>query len=196
MKPRSSCSVLFTIWRRAASSFRDRSWSTLYRRSLISDWRTTFAIACAGPSWTWRAIRRRSSSCVSTTAWSSLFSSSTGAAPIGIGGMLKSASWSRALATRVWTRSRSLRLAWSAPGSPSEPRFLRAHLAAHLRSFDPALAHRVDDRLRPVVHRQLPQDARHVVLHGLLGDREGVRDLLIRHALSDVVEDLHLARRE
>ena len=35
-----------------------------------------------------------------------------------------------------------------------------------------------------------------MVLHGLLGDRERVRDLLVRHALRDVVQDLHLARRQ
>src|SRR5256886_9302691 len=70
MNPRSSCSVLLTICRSEASSPRDFWASTSKRRSLISDWRTTFAIACAGPSWTCRAMRLRSSSCVSTTACS------------------------------------------------------------------------------------------------------------------------------
>ena len=35
-----------------------------------------------------------------------------------------------------------------------------------------------------------------MVLDGLLADRQGVGDLLVRHALGDVVEDLDLARRE
>src|SRR4026209_955901 len=61
---------------------------------------------------------------------------------------------------------------------------------------DPALAHRVDDGLGPVVDRQLAEDRAHVVLDGLLGDRQGVGDLLVGHALGDVVEDLDLARRE
>src|SRR5688572_11742996 len=65
-----------------------------------------------------------------------------------------------------------------------------------LRRLDPALADRVHDRLGAVVHGELPQDARHVVLDGLLGDRERVGDLLVRLALRDVVEDLDLARRE
>src|SRR2546421_6291588 len=62
MKPRSSCSVLLTICRSDASSPLDFWASTSKSRSLISDWSTTFAIACAGPSWTCRAIRLRSSS--------------------------------------------------------------------------------------------------------------------------------------
>src|SRR5882672_10924149 len=60
----------------------------------------------------------------------------------------------------------------------------------------PALPDRVDDRLRAVVHRQFAQDARHVILHRLLGDGQRVGDLLVRHALSDVVQDLHLTGRK
>src|SRR5450755_1384429 len=59
---------------------------------------------------------------------------------------------------------------------------------------DPALAHGVDDGLGPVVHAELAQDAGHVVLDCLLADREGVRDLLVGHALGDVVQDLDLTR--
>src|SRR5689334_9568162 len=65
-----------------------------------------------------------------------------------------------------------------------------------LRHLDPALPHRVDDRLGAVVHGELPEDRAHVVLDGLLADREGIGDLLVGHALGDVVEDLDLARRE
>src|SRR5437868_8203601 len=65
-----------------------------------------------------------------------------------------------------------------------------------LRHLDPALAHRVDDGLGPIVHRELPEDRAHVVLDGLLADRQGVGDLLVGHALGDVVEDLDLARRQ
>src|SRR6185503_7971916 len=63
-----------------------------------------------------------------------------------------------------------------------------------LRHLDPALAHRVDDGLGPVIHGQLAQDRAHVVLDRLLADRERVGDLLVGHALGDVVEDLDLAR--
>src|SRR5438046_2652868 len=155
MNPRSSWSVLFTICRRAASSLRERSGSTLYRRSLISDCRTTFAIAWAGPSWTWRATRR-SSSRISAV----IFACSV----VKLATMLLGACW--------------------------------ATLVGHLRPLDPPLAHRVHDGLGAVVHRELAQDARHVVLHRLLGDREGVGDLLVRHPLGDVVEDLDLSRRQ
>src|SRR6266508_59681 len=61
---------------------------------------------------------------------------------------------------------------------------------------DPALTHRVDDGLGPVIDGQLAEDRAHVVLDGLLADRQGVGDLLVGHALGDVVEDLHLARGE
>src|SRR4051794_25642547 len=64
------------------------------------------------------------------------------------------------------------------------------------RHPDPALAHGVDHGLRPVVHGQLAKDRAHVVLDGLLADRQRVGDLLVGHALGDVVEDLDLARRE
>src|SRR4029077_3411558 len=65
-----------------------------------------------------------------------------------------------------------------------------------LRHLDPALSHRVDDGLGPVVDGELAEDRAHVVLDGLLADRQGVGDLLVRHALGDVVEDLDLARGE
>src|SRR5215212_3479710 len=65
-----------------------------------------------------------------------------------------------------------------------------------LGHLDPALAHRVDDGLGPVVHGELPEDRAHVVLDGLLADRQRVGDLLVRHSLGDVVEDLDLAGRE
>src|SRR4029078_5737871 len=65
-----------------------------------------------------------------------------------------------------------------------------------LGHLDPALAHRVYDGLGPVIDCQLAQDRAHVVLDGLLADRQGVGDLLVGHALGDVVEDLDLARRE
>src|SRR6185436_4159181 len=65
-----------------------------------------------------------------------------------------------------------------------------------LRHLDPALAHRVHDGLGPVVDSQLPEDRAHVVLDGLLADRQRVGDLLVGHALGDVVEDLDLARGE
>src|SRR5262245_20623006 len=65
-----------------------------------------------------------------------------------------------------------------------------------LRHLDPALAHRVHDGLGPVIDCQLAQDRAHVVLDGLLADRQGVGDLLVGHALGDVVEDLDLARGE
>src|SRR5438034_10357716 len=65
-----------------------------------------------------------------------------------------------------------------------------------LRHLDPALAHRIHDGLGPVVDGQLAQDRAHVVLHGLLADRQRVGDLLVGHALGDVVEDLDLARRQ
>src|SRR6476660_3260725 len=62
------------------------------------------------------------------------------------------------------------------------------------RHPDPALAHGIDHGLGPVVHGQLAEDRAHVVLDGLLADRERVGDLLVGHALGDVVEDLDLAR--
>src|SRR5664280_2540362 len=61
---------------------------------------------------------------------------------------------------------------------------------------DPALSHGVDDCLGAVVDAQLSQNAGHVVLDGLLADRKRVGDLLVRHPLGDVVQDLDLARRE
>src|SRR6478735_4739682 len=64
------------------------------------------------------------------------------------------------------------------------------------RHPDPALAHGIDHGLGPVVDGQLAEDRAHVVLDGLLADRQRVGDLLVGHALSDVVEDLDLARRE
>jgi transposase len=66
-------------------------------------------------------------------------------------------------------------------------------LCGHL---DPTLAHRVHAGLRAVVHRQLAQDGAHVVLDGLLADRQGVGGLLVGHPLGDVIQDLHLARGE
>src|SRR5262245_13911202 len=65
-----------------------------------------------------------------------------------------------------------------------------------LGDLDPSLAHGVDDGLGPVVDRQLAEDRAHVVLDRLLADRQRVGDLLVRHALGDVVEDLDLARGE
>jgi hypothetical protein len=67
-------------------------------------------------------------------------------------------------------------------------------LGSVLGDLDPALAHSVDDGLRAVVDRQLAQDRAHVVLHRLLADAQRIRDLLVRHALGDVVQDLDLAR--
>src|SRR5213594_1167796 len=52
-----------------------------------------------------------------------------------------------------------------------------------LRHLDPALAHRVHDGLGPVIDGQLAQDRAHVVLDGLLADRQRVGDLLVGHAL-------------
>jgi hypothetical protein len=63
-----------------------------------------------------------------------------------------------------------------------------------LRDLDPALPHGVDDGLGAVVDGELAQDARHVVLDGLLRDGERVGDLLVRHALGDVVQDLDFTR--
>src|SRR5436309_7921160 len=65
-----------------------------------------------------------------------------------------------------------------------------------LRHLDPALAHRVHDGLGPVVDGQLAQDRAHVVLDRLLADRQRVGDLLVGHALGDIVEDLDLAGRQ
>src|SRR3970040_890597 len=65
-----------------------------------------------------------------------------------------------------------------------------------LGKLDPTLTHGVHDGLSPVVDAQLAQDGRHVVLYGLLADAEGVGDLLVGHALGDVVQDLHLAWRQ
>src|SRR4051795_4551191 len=62
------------------------------------------------------------------------------------------------------------------------------------RHPDPALTHGVDHGLGPVVHGQLAKDRAHVVLDGLLADGQRVGDLLVGHALGDVVEDLDLAR--
>src|SRR3954467_12308402 len=64
------------------------------------------------------------------------------------------------------------------------------------RHPDPALAHGIDHGLGPVVDGQLAKDRAHVVLDGLLADRQRVGDLLVGHALGDVVEDLDLARGE
>ena len=65
-----------------------------------------------------------------------------------------------------------------------------------LGDADPSLLHGVNDCLRAVVDRQLAQDRAHVVLDGLLADRQRVGDLLVGHALGDVVENLDLARRK
>src|ERR1700704_1378355 len=65
-----------------------------------------------------------------------------------------------------------------------------------LRHPDPALAHRVHDGLGPVVDGQFAEDGAHVILDRLLADRQGIWDLLIGHALGNVVEDLDLARRQ
>src|SRR6188508_2717453 len=65
-----------------------------------------------------------------------------------------------------------------------------------LGDLDPALTHGVDDGLRAVVDRQLAQDRAHVVLHRLLANRQRVGDLLVRHSLRDVVENLDLAGGE
>src|SRR4051794_39946484 len=68
----------------------------------------------------------------------------------------------------------------SAGAAGSRPAFAATSVLRHL---DPALAHRVHDGLGAVVDGQLPQDRAHVVLDGLLGDRQGVGDLLVGHAL-------------
>jgi len=73
------------------------------------------------------------------------------------------------------------------------PRFIRSSV---LRYPNPALLHRIHDGLRAVVDRQLAQDRAHVVLDGLLADRQGIGNLLVGHAPGDVVEDLDLARRQ
>src|SRR4051794_38871262 len=78
----------------------------------------------------------------------------------------------------------------AAPFDPAPP----CAMTSVLRHLDPALAHRVHDGLGPVVDGQLAQDRAHVVLDGLLADRQGIGDLLVGHALGDVVEDLDLAR--
>src|SRR5439155_1179036 len=88
-------------------------------RSLISDCRTTLAMACAGPSWTCRAMRLRSASCVSTTACRSLPSSITGLASAGRGGTEYSSSCRAAMARSCALRSRSLRFPWSVASCPS-----------------------------------------------------------------------------
>jgi hypothetical protein len=62
------------------------------------------------------------------------------------------------------------------------------------RNLDPALAHGIHHSLGSVVNRQLAQDAAHVVLDGLLADRQRVGHLLVGHPLRDVVQDLDLAR--
>src|SRR6266566_438065 len=87
--------------------------------------------------------------------------------------------------------SSTLAFIWSSRGRWAVPWSI-----TDLRSLDPPLPDRVHDRLRAVVHRQLSQDARHVILHGLLGDGQRVGDLFVRHALRDVVQDLHLTGRE
>src|SRR5262249_52916266 len=90
-----------------------------------------------------------------------------------------------------------------APGRPAHgtargtrrPWWLRT-ARLDLLHLDPAVAERVDHRLRAVVHRQLAQDRRDVVLHRLVADLEGARDLLVAVAARDVLEHLDLARRE
>src|SRR5215213_7326866 len=89
-------------------------------------------------------------------------------------------------------------LIWSSGGvsaglAGAAPAFAATSVLRHL---DPALAHRIHDGLGPIVHGELPEDRAHVVLDGLLADRERVRDLLVGHALGDVVEDLDLAGRQ
>src|SRR5690554_3585122 len=62
--------------------------------------------------------------------------------------------------------------------------------------LDPAVAEGVDDRLGAVVDRQLAQDRRDVVLHGLVTDIEQAGDLLVAVAPGNAVKDLHLTRRQ
>src|ERR1035437_4170586 len=115
-------------------------------------------------------------------------------------------SW-RVASGRAWLTSSSIspisrvrrstsRLARSAISSSGSGRGSMATCGSVLGHSDPALAHGVDDGLRAVVHAELAQDAGHVVLDGLFADRQGVGDLLVGHALGDVVQDLHFARRE
>jgi hypothetical protein len=70
---------------------------------------------------------------------------------------------------------------------------LRQNRVSVLGDLDPALAHGVDHGLRAIVDRQLAQDGAHVVLDRLLADRQRVGNLLVGHALGDVVQDLDLA---
>src|SRR5258708_5576830 len=103
----------------------------------------------------------------------------------------------RALASAVRTVARSNADETSAMGGAgvepmgSAPAFTATSVLGHL---DPALAHRVHHGLGPVVDGQLAQDRAHVVLDGLLADRQRVGDLLVGHALGDVVEDLDFTR--
>ena len=46
--------------------------------------------------------------------------------------------------------------------------------------------------LSPPLHAQFSKEARHIVLHRLLGEVHGLADLAVRHALADVIEDASL----
>ena len=60
----------------------------------------------------------------------------------------------------------------------------------------PAAAHGEAKRGDPVVYIQLAHDGRHVVFHGLFGDKERLGDLAVGVAHQETVKHFQLARRE
>src|SRR5690606_17833919 len=71
-----------------------------------------------------------------------------------------------------------------------------AAAGARRPDLDPTVADGTEDCLNAVVHLQLPQHRRHVVLHRLLGDEQRFGDLLVREALRYAVEHLDLTDRQ
>jgi len=52
-----------------------------------------------------------------------------------------------------------------------------------------------NDKLKPVGHTGLVKDTADVMFDGLLTNAEAVRDVFVRQAFVQTLENLHLARR-
>ena len=94
------------------------------------------------------------------------------------------------------TRAGRRRVAARARRDHERSAAVRAEPADHAGLPAEPELHGEQRRLRPVVHLQLPEDARDVVLHGLLADEEPLADLAVRLAGGEQLQDLLLARRQ
>ena len=62
--------------------------------------------------------------------------------------------------------------------------------------FDDPAAHRLDDRFSAILDVELEENTFEVRFHGVFGDREGARDLLVRRAHGHAAKDFQFSFAE